>query len=102
MGADGHIIIVELDKFKEANPHVDPKELGAVYVGEFLGKECVWSYSDTSHGDNYLTRYAVSDNDFGWGYVPYDFKDKTDVEKELILRASDWFEENAEFHEVWT
>lgn len=88
MGADGHIVICKRADFEEANPGVDVSEC-IPYSGTFLGEECIWGY--------------FGDNLYGANYGPNEWCGRSGTDyTEAELKAIEWFDANAETHEVWT
>lgn len=90
MSADGHIVIARAADFREANPGVEPGDIG-LYVGDMLGVQACWGYYGLFE-PNYLTRHGDS------FYAVYE---ATPEQTEARFKAADWFDANAESHEVW-
>lgn len=108
MGADGHIVITSRLHFEKANPGVRPEWLH-LYTGKVLGIEACWGYwGDNLDGSNYVEPWlpykqdpakqigSIRDSDEG------EWREATPDEVAAILKAAEWFERNAEQHEVWT
>jgi hypothetical protein len=102
MGADGHIICVKRADWDASCPDVKPEEI-SLYTGTILGVEAVWGYA----GDNLIGCGCHGWNNYGDDfYINYDSAQpdqkasKVTVAKRRTALA--WFDEHAEWHEVWT
>lgn len=109
MGADGHIEIAKRADFEAANPGVRPEWMG-LYTGTVLGVEAVWGYwGDNLDGSNYIEPWLPYGQDSASqigsiqdGEGVAEFRRPTADEVAAILKAAEWFQRNAEEHEVWT
>jgi hypothetical protein len=95
MGADGHIIVAPRAEWNACNPDVLPEDIG-LYTGTILGVDACWGY----YGDNLM--------DYNYGhcidkdYVEGNFVSVSEEQLQARKDALNWFNKNAEWHEVWT
>ena len=89
MGADGSIQIVKREAWDTKFPSVSPREYG-YYTGTILGVEAVWTYF--GEPDYCSLPEHLADPRYPHG------GEGNEKGKEIL----EWFEGNAEVHEVWT